>query len=102
MSDSSGFAVTPPRADSDATTVRPVDAPQSDTGTYESTAARDNREPRTSHREPRTANPEPRIPDSGPTAPPAPESELMIARGDDRDGPDAEPREPRIERYRER
>jgi ferritin-like metal-binding protein YciE len=109
MSDSSGFAVTPPRADSDATTVRPIDAPQSDTGAYESTAARDNREPRTpygeprtSHSEPRTANPEPRVPDPGPRSPEAPESELMIARGDDRDDPDTEPREPRIERYRER
>jgi hypothetical protein len=32
MSDSSGFAVTPPRADSDATSVRPVEPPQAATG----------------------------------------------------------------------
>jgi hypothetical protein len=38
MSDSSGFAVTPPRADSDATSVRPVEPPQAATGVYERTA----------------------------------------------------------------
>ena len=98
MSDSSGFAVTPPRADCDVTTAQPVEAPQRDTGAYERTAARtSNPEPRTENPEPRTPNPEP------PAATPAPESELMIARGeDDRDQSANEPREPRIERYRER
>ncbi len=38
MSDSSGFAVTPPRADSDATSVRPVEPPEAATGVYERTA----------------------------------------------------------------
>jgi hypothetical protein len=38
MSDSSGFAVTPPRADSDATSVRPVEQPEAATGAYERTA----------------------------------------------------------------
>ena len=87
MSDSSGFAVTPPRADSDATTsVRPVEPATPDTGAYERTAE--------------------------------PEGELMIARGPSTElgaresepprpateepPKAAEPREPRIERYRER
>src|ERR1041385_3006894 len=38
MSDSSGFAVTPPRADSDAASVRPVEPPKPATGAYERTA----------------------------------------------------------------
>ena len=74
MSDSSGFAVTPPRADSDAVPVRPVAPPQPDTGAYERTASRDS--------------------EAGPN----PERERMIARGEESD----KPREPRIERYRER
>src|SRR5205814_4070723 len=67
MSDSSGFAVTPPRADSDVTAVHAVEAPHADTRAYEHTAAR-------------TPNPEP------PVLTATPDSELMIARGeDDRD-----------------
>src|SRR5712691_2050853 len=75
MSDASGFAVTPPPADSDATAVR-----DSGLGTRDSEASR-------------PSNPESRIPN--------PESELMIARGES-DEPADEPAEPRIERYRER
>jgi len=75
MSDASGFAVTPPPADSDATAVR-----DSGLGTRDSEASR-------------TSSPESRIPN--------PESELMIARGES-DEPADEPAEPRIERYRER
>src|SRR6266581_6593710 len=41
MSDSSGFAVTPPHDDSDATVARPVEAPTPSTGAYERTASRD-------------------------------------------------------------
>jgi ferritin-like metal-binding protein YciE len=104
MSDSSGFAVTPPRADSDAATVRPVDPPERETGTYE----------RTADLAPGTASPEPgtrgsRIPvvaGSGSTSlgtsRPEPESELMIARGEDDRDREPEADEPRIERYRER
>jgi len=96
MSDASGFAVTLPSADSDATTVRPVEPPQAETGTYERTAAADVKR-----------GPDPGSPSTSlgasrtPTA--EPESELMIARGeDDRDHEANEPHEPRIERYRER
>ncbi len=95
MSDASGFAVTQPRADSDVATVRPVEPPQRETGTYERTAAsgsgfgtRDSQGSHSSNRESRT---------------PSSESELMIARGDSEEGDrDTESREPRIERYRER
>jgi len=89
MSESSGFAVTPPRADSDAVPVRPVAPPASDTGAYERTASRDSVETASSasggpdHTE-EHANPE--------------REERLIARGDESDTP----REPRIERYRER
>jgi hypothetical protein len=100
MSDSSGFAVTPPRADSDVTRARPVDAPERETGTYERTAGR---EPRTANPEPGTPNPEPQIPDPGSRIPAAePESELMIARGEDDRDRESDTGEPRIERYRER
>jgi len=98
MSDASGFAVTPPRADSDLVPVRPVAAPAPETGAYERTAS---------------PNPESPIPE--------PESELMIARAEPEERSDAatrhvpdsgdinprateEPKttEPRIERYRDR
>lgn len=38
MSDSTGFAVTPPRADSDCAAVRPVEPPRAKTGVYEGQA----------------------------------------------------------------
>ena len=79
MSDSSGFAVTPPRADSDATTsVRPVELPTADTGAYERTAEPEG--------ELMMARGEPEPPRPGTEEPPQA----------------AEPHEPRIERYRER
>jgi hypothetical protein len=89
MSESSGFAVTPPPADSDAVPVRPVAPPAPDTGAYERTASGD---------------PGVETPSSASGSPdraeehPNPQRERMIARRDDPD----EPREPRIERYRER
>src|SRR4029077_1077666 len=100
MSEASGFAVTPPRADCDATGTCTVEPPERSTGTYERTAPRDPgpgiRDPMQVQIETPTSDPGSRIPD------PAPESELMIARGesDERDRAN-EPREPRIERYRE-
>ena len=106
MSDSSGFAVTPPRADSDIAAARPVAPPEPDTGAYERTASRDSGLDTRESRSESVANPASRIPD--------PESELMIARGpvpevspDDRQerNPDEQPPrpvEPRIEQYRER
>jgi len=95
MSDSSGFAVTPPRADSDAVAAQPVADPRSDTGAYERTAATDATIER----------------DQGPqseavpqAAAPQPETERMVAR--DRDQGEAstpaKTREPRSEQYRER
>jgi ferritin-like metal-binding protein YciE len=105
MSDSSGFAVTPPRADSDIAAAHPVPAPEPDTGAYERTASRDSGVgTRDSIPQP-AANPEQLTPDPG--------SERMVARGPSteygtRDGEDAaakepaKPREPRIEQYRER
>ena len=100
MSDSSGFAVTPPRADSDVTRARPVDAPERETGTYERTAGR---EPRTANLEPGTPNLEPRTPNPEAPIPSAEaESELMIARGEDDRDRESDTGEPRIERYRER
>src|SRR5262249_51846510 len=94
MSDSSGFAVTPPHADADAVAARPVGALRSDTGAYERTAGTD-------------ATAETR--DSGPRsdeAPGSPDSggERMVARdrGEDGAGSATKPREPRIEQYRER
>ena len=96
MSDSSGFAVTPPRADSDATTtVRPVEPPTPDTGAYEQTADRDSGFGTRDSTSATATNPESRAPD--------PESELMIARGEaegERRASDSH--EPRIEQYRER
>jgi hypothetical protein len=89
MSESSGFAVTPPPADSDAVPVRPVAPPAPDTGAYERTASGD---------------PGVETPSSASGSPdraeehPNPQRERMIASRDDPD----EPREPRIERYRER
>ena len=105
MSDSSGFAVTPPRADSDVAPARPVASPQPDTGAYESTANRDSRFGVRDSTPQSATNPESRIPN--------PEGELMIAHGPstdgepgDRDedtaGKSAKPHEPRIEQYRER
>jgi ferritin-like metal-binding protein YciE len=88
MSESSGFPVTPPRADSDAVAVHRVAPPQPDTGTYERTAAGDS------------------------AAETNPERERMIARESSRDVPPSDgvdspdkpatPPEPRIEQYRER
>jgi ferritin-like metal-binding protein YciE len=68
MSDASGFAVRPSRAESDLVPVRSVEPPPPATGAYERTAAPE-------------PSPEPRTPDPGSRIP-APESELMIARGD--------------------
>ena len=77
MSESSGFEVTPPRPDSDAAAVRPVEAQTPSTG---------------------ARRPAPEIP--------TPETELMIARGESElPRPSEEqptPSEPRIEKYRER
>jgi ferritin-like metal-binding protein YciE len=78
MSDASGFAVTPPRADSDAVPPRPLPPPAPDTGTYERTANLDS--------EGKTAEGQP------------PERERMVALSDEPGGQ----REPRIEQYRER
>jgi len=83
MSDSSGFAVTPPRADSDAVPVRPVAPPEPDTGAYERTASRDS----AVQQPPSTASE--RL-NRGEDSTANPEQERMIAR------------EPRIEEYRER
>ena len=98
MSDSSGFAVTPPRADSDAVAVRPVAAPEPETGAYERTAGRDSGFGTRDSNPADTTNPESRTP--------SPESELMIARGESEpprpSEEPAKPAEPRIERYRER
>jgi ferritin-like metal-binding protein YciE len=89
MSESSGFAVTPPRADSDAVPVRPVAPPAPDTGAYERTASGDP-----GGETPSSASGSPDRAEEHPN----PQRERMIARRDDPD----EPREPRIERYRER
>jgi ferritin-like metal-binding protein YciE len=87
MSDSSGFAVSSPRADSKATAeIRPVGPPQPETGAYERTAepegelmmARGPSEFEPAEREPIRPSTEPRQPSS------------------------EEPHEPRIEKYRER
>jgi ferritin-like metal-binding protein YciE len=95
MSDASGFAVTPPGADSDVATVRPVEPPQRETGAYERTAAPDAGIGTRDSEGSRVSNPESRTPN--------PESELMIARGDAEEcDRDTESGEPRIERYRER
>src|SRR5262245_3245433 len=83
MSDSSGFAVTPPRADSDAVPVRPLAPPETDTGAYERTASRDS----AVQQPPSTASERPH---RGADSTANPEKEQMIAR------------EPRIEEYRER
>jgi hypothetical protein len=78
MSDASRFAVTPPRADSDAVPARPLPPPAPDTGIYERTANLDS---------------------EGKTAEgPPPEHERMVARSDESGGK----HEPRIEQYRER
>ena len=98
MSDSSGFAVTPPRADSDAAAVRPVEAPAPSTGADERTASRDSGLGTRDSSPTSATNPESRIP--------SPESELMIARGESEPPRPSEEQakaaEPRIEKYRER
>ena len=98
MSDSSGFAVTPPRADSDAAAVRPVEDPTPSTGAYERTASRDSDLGTRDSNPTGATNPESRAPD--------PESDLMVARGESESPRPseelAEPAEPRIEKYRER
>ena len=78
MSGSSGFAVNPPRAHSDAVSARPVPPPAPATGTYERTANLDSEGPTVERQHP--------------------EKERMVARGDESDRPG----EPRIEQYRER
>jgi len=105
MSDSSGFAVAPPRADSDSVPVRPVAPPEPETGAYERTASRDP-----GAQPPSTASERPdHVDDQAPN----PERERMIARGgsseaaqsDRREGaPEnpTKPRAPRIEQYPER
>jgi ferritin-like metal-binding protein YciE len=87
MSESSGFAVTPPRADSDAVAVHRA-PPQPDTGTYERTAAGDSAAEANPERERMTAR----------------ESSRGVPPSDGVDGPDTptQPPEPRIEQYRER
>ena len=98
MSESCGFAVTPPRPDSDAAAVRPVEAPTPSTGAYERTASRDSGLGTRDSNPTGATNPESRIPN--------PESELAIARGESElPRPSEEqptPAEPRIEKYRER
>jgi ferritin-like metal-binding protein YciE len=98
MSDSSGFAVTPPHGDSGVAAVRPVDAPPPSTGAYERTASRDSGLGTRDSNPTGATNPESRIPN--------PENELMIARGESAQPRPAEeeatPTEPRIEKYRER
>jgi len=105
MSDSSGFAVAPPRADSDSVPVRPVAPPEPETGAYERTASRDP-----GAQPPSTASERPdHVDDQAPN----PERERMIARGgsseaaqsDRREGAPEnpnKPRAPRIEQYPER
>jgi len=83
MSGSSGFVVTPPRADSDAVSARPVQPPQPTTGTYERTAEIEG-ELMIAHAQPE---------------PPPPQTEP--ASSSNSEGP-PDHVEPRIERYRER
>jgi ferritin-like metal-binding protein YciE len=78
MSDASGFAVTPPRADSDVVPARPLPPPTPDTGTYERT---------------------PNLDSEGQAVEGPPAHERMVARRGDESGGQ---REPRIEQYRER
>src|SRR5215470_882490 len=73
MSDSSGFAVTPPRADADAVAAHPVGAPRPDTGAYERTASRDS----AVQQPPSTAS---ERPNRGEDSTANPEKEQMIAR----------------------
>jgi hypothetical protein len=105
MSDSSGFAVTPPRADSDAASVRPVGPPQPETGAYERTASYDSGTELAST----PSGDRVRLEERGAK----PEREQVIARDPSTDAAAANredtatenatrPREPRIERYRER
>jgi ferritin-like metal-binding protein YciE len=98
MSESSGFAVTPPHPDSDAAAVRPVEAPTPSAGAYERTASRDSGLGTRDSNPTGATNPESRIP--------SPESELAIARGESelprRSEDQPTPAEPRIEKYRER
>jgi ferritin-like metal-binding protein YciE len=97
MSESSGFVVTPPRPDSDAAAVRPVEAPTPSTGAHERTTSRDSGLGTRDSNPTGATNPESR---------PNPESELAIARGESElPRPSEEqptPAEPRIEKYRER
>jgi ferritin-like metal-binding protein YciE len=95
MTDASGFAVTPPHADSDLASIRPVPPPAPETGAYERTASggRDSGSGiRTPNQESQVPNPESRIPTH--------EGELVTARAEDERQPS--PPEPRIERYKER
>ena len=109
MSDSSGFAAAPPRADSDAAAVGEVTSAKQDAGGHEVGVSRDSgsgiRDPKRTDAEPRTTDPRSPIPER--------ESERMIARGPateaspgDRDNgapnEPARPGEPRLEQYRER
>jgi len=95
MSDSSGFAVTPPRADSDAVAAHPVEPPRSNTGVYERTAGTDASV--------ETGNAAARS-DAAPQATSNTEAEQMVAREREQGeaSTPAKPREPRIEQYRER
>jgi ferritin-like metal-binding protein YciE len=83
MSDSSGFVVTPSRADSDAVFVHPVQPPQPATGAYERTAEIEG---------------ESMIARAEPEAPPPPTEPASASSSEER--PDHV--EPRIEKYRER
>jgi ferritin-like metal-binding protein YciE len=96
MSDSSGFAVTRPRPDSDAVAAHPVGPPRSNTGAYERTAGTDATV--------ETRDPVPQSEAATESTASNAHAEQMVAR--DRDegeaGTAAKPREPRIEQYRER
>jgi ferritin-like metal-binding protein YciE len=83
MSDSGGFAVTPPRTDSDAASVRPVQPPQPTTGAYERTAEIEG---------------ELMIARAEPEPPPPPPEPASASNS----GTRPEHVEPRIEKYRER
>jgi len=108
MSESSGFAVTPPQGESDTAAVEPVEPPERETGVYERTAGQ--KVTRDAGRDPGSRSREPRRPrrDAGTSEPgsptgdstEAPDSERMIAREE----PEQPPNDtgPRIERYRER
>ena len=94
MSDSSGFAVAPPRGASDTVAAHPIGDPHSDTGAYERTAGTDV---------PVETGGSALRPEAAPGSP-ASDAERMVARDrrEDGAGSPTKPQEPRIEQYRER